>query len=69
MPDNNKGFHTQIESDHIHDTVYTTDGTNMRYSRDMDEDGNLTNRHIVDQDDNSILNLDDCKVEDDDIED
>lgn len=63
-----KGFHTTIKDDKIHDTTYTRDGTNMRYSRDMDEEGNLTNRHIVDQDDNSKLNLPDCKVEDDDIE-
>lgn len=31
----------------LHTTDYTTDGTSMRHSRDMDEDGNLTNRHIV----------------------
>ena len=63
-----KNFHIQIEDGKIHDTTYTTDGSNMRYSRDMDEDGNLTNRHIVDQDDNSKLDLPDCKVEEDDIE-
>ena len=40
----------------------------MRYSRDMDEDGNLTNRHLVDQDDNSKLNLPDCNVEDDELD-
>ncbi len=50
----------------IHESTYSTDH-NVRYSRDMDSDGNLTGRHIVDQDDGEIHNLPDCKVEDDDM--
>lgn len=61
-------FHITDNGGSLHVTDYTTDGTNMRYSRDMDEDGNLTNRHLVDQDDNSKLNLPDCKVEDDELD-
>ena len=34
------GFHMSINEDGtLHTTDYTTDGTNMRYSRDMDADG------------------------------
>lgn len=62
------GFNMYIKEDGtLHVTEYTQDGTNMRYSSDMDKEGNLTNRHLVDQDDNSKLNLPDCKVEDDDL--
>lgn len=52
----------------LHVIDYTTDGTNMRYSRDMDEDGNLTNRHLVDQDDDEKLNLPDCNVDEDELD-
>ncbi len=52
----------------LHVTDYTIDGTNMRYSRDMDEDGNLTNRHLVDQDDDEKLNLPDCNVDEDELD-
>lgn len=34
----------------------------------MDEDGNLTNRHLVDQDDDEKLNLPDCNVDEDELD-
>ncbi|MCQ2071476.1 MAG: hypothetical protein MJZ68_10140 [archaeon] len=49
-----------------HYTVYSTEN-NIRYSWDQDDDGNRTNRHITDQDDNEHLNLPDCAEEDDDV--
>lgn len=50
----------------IHETYY--DGKyNIRYSRDRDPNtGWCTNRHIVDQDDNSKANMDACYDRDDD---
>ena len=49
-----------------HYTEYWGD-YNMRYSWDQDSDGNRTNRHITDQDDNEHLNLPDCTEEEDDM--
>ena len=64
-----QGFNMSINDDGtLHVTDYTTDGTNMRYSRDMDEDGNLTNCHLVDQDNDEKLNLPDCNVDEDELD-
>ena len=50
----------------IHETFYDGD-YNIRYSRDRDPiTGDCTNRHIVDQDDNSKANLSNCNERDDD---
>jgi hypothetical protein len=59
------------DGDTIHESTYSnsTDGDSkgIRYSRDMDSDGNLTGRHLVDQDTNEKKNLPNCKIEDDDM--
>lgn len=53
-------------NDKIHESFYDGD-YNMRYSRDRDPvTGECTNRHIVDQDDNSKVNLPPCNEMDDD---
>jgi hypothetical protein len=57
------------DGDTIHESTYSSDrkSDGIRYSRDMDSDGNLTGRHIVDQDTGEKENLPPCKVEDDDM--
>jgi len=59
------------DGDTIHESTYANikdgDSKGIRYSRDMDSNGNLTGRHITDQDTEEIKNLEPCKVEDDDM--
>ena len=49
--------------------THTTDWDSggLRYSRDIDSNGNVTNRHIVDQTDGEKHNLPDCKDSEDDL--
>ncbi|MGM9814104.1 MAG: hypothetical protein ACI32C_04335 [Candidatus Enteromonas sp.] len=70
MTKEEKGFHMSVNEDGtLHVTDYYSDGDEgIRYSRDMDENGELTNRHIVDQSDKEKLNLPDCKIEDDELD-
>jgi len=66
-----KGSSLRDDGDTIHESTYTNtsdgDSKGIRYSRDMDSDGNLTDRHIIDQDAGERENLPPCKVEDDDM--
>ena len=61
------GFSSKENSDGTtHYTEYFPD-QNVRYSWDQDSNGNRSNRHITDQDDNEHLNLPACHEDDDDV--
>jgi hypothetical protein len=49
--------------------IHTTDwdSSGVRYSRDIDSDGNATERHMVDQTDKEKHDLPDCKDSEDEL--